>query len=113
MFCVRILVHKGEYKNKPICSSMVIFIPVLFYVTLAFGGAVNIVVVLGSFTVYFALLLIIKIFQLNKYLAAFSIINIIEWFTIFIPTYIMYFKNMSLFTPSDYELYFILWKIYG
>lgn len=113
LFCIRILINKGEYKNKPICSSMVIFISVLFYVTFACGGVANAVILLGSFIVYFALLLIIKNFKLSKYLAAFNIINIIEWFTIFIPTYIMYFNNMVFFSPSDYELYFILWKIYG
>ena len=112
LLCMCILIHKGEYESKPICSGMVIFISGLFYFTFSYGGITNIAVLLGSLIVYF-ICLSINDFKSNKWLTILTIINIIEWFTVFIPTYIMYFNNMVFFAPSDYEIYFLLWKIYG
>lgn len=70
----------------------------------------NLLLLLFGLSVFIYIFTIIKCkYKVIKILSA---VNIIEWATVCVPTFMNYF-NRPMFTLGASHIYFLFWKIYG
>ncbi len=95
------------YKKNIKLLLLSVILPFAFYICLPFGGAILLGIVFYSFIFY-----MFTMFRFKSIIKLFPILNIIEFITVIIPSF-WKFVTGSLFIPSDYKLYFLIWEIYG
>lgn len=83
--------------------------PVLFWGSF-FMGLAKLLLLLFWISGFIYIFTIIKC--KNKAIKILSAVNIIEWATVYVPTFMNYF-NRPVFTLGDCHIYFLFWKIYG
>lgn len=109
--CFYNMIKHDLFSDRPVMSFLMLTVPCLFYISFAYGGLLPIAVLFGSLILYGVCFLLV--INKSEALSKIIMINTIEWFTVCIPSYAMYLDNMVFFAPSDYELYFLGWKIFG
>lgn len=110
IICICIIAKSNEISFNNVCKNICITVipSVLFWWSFFMrSGGLLLLLLVMSISAYVLTIIKSKKSVINKL----SVINILEWATICVPTCFNYFDR-PLFTIGDLDIYFLFWKIY-